>query len=369
MLADEMTRELRAARDAALAEARAPGKPVEMCLVAKGVSFGSLLANPDGTVDMKGVTGVDPDLRVRPFFAHGGTMSIREFIIGALNNEMGMQANDEQVHWAGTERDKYITPSGMTLDGGTDSVELPPDPDTGGRNGVATALVDYLEFYLLNYFKPAQYEQSPETERGRALLGRLGCTGCHVANMRIEQDRRVADVETAYDPQRGVFNSLFATAIPTFRTEQDGSGYPALKLPRMEPFEVRDLFTDFKRHDVGPGFYERNYDGTMRKESLTAALWGVGSTSPYGHDGRSTNLSEVILRHGGEAQRARDNDSSLGRLDREDLLAFLNSLVLFPPDDTASTLDPGDRAAEGFPQVRHGSIRLTALFNDPADFE
>ena len=48
---------------------------------------------------------------------------------------------------------------------------------------------------------------------------------------------------------------------------------------------------------------------------------------------------------------------------------FLNSLVLFPPDDTASNLDPANRAASGFPQVGHGSIKLTVLFNDPTDPE
>jgi CxxC motif-containing protein (DUF1111 family) len=63
---------------------------------------------------------------------------------------------------------------------------------------------------------------------------------------------------------------------------------------------VKNIFTDLKRHDVGPNFYERNYDGTVRTEFMTTPLWGVGSTAPYGHDGRSVNLTEVILRHGGE---------------------------------------------------------------------
>ena len=51
------------------------------------------------------------------------------------------------------------------------------------------------------------------------------------------------------------------------------------------------------------------------------------------------------------------------------LLEFLNSLVLFPPDDTASNLDPGDPGAAGYPQRGHGSIRLQALFNDPDEPE
>jgi hypothetical protein len=51
------------------------------------------------------------------------------------------------------------------------------------------------------------------------------------------------------------------------------------------------------------------------------------------------------------------------------LLAFLNSLALFPPDDTASNLDPGNPATPGFPQFGQGSIKLAVLFNDPTDVE
>jgi len=51
------------------------------------------------------------------------------------------------------------------------------------------------------------------------------------------------------------------------------------------------------------------------------------------------------------------------------VLEFLNSLVIFPPDDTASNLDPGNRHANGFPQFEHGSVKLTALFNNPSDIE
>jgi len=42
---------------------------------------------------------------------------------------------------------------------------------------------------------------------------------------------------------------------------------------------------------------------------------------------------------------------------------------LFPPDDTASNLDLGNRNAANFPQFAHGSIKLTVLFNDPTDPE
>ena len=131
-----------------------------------------------------------------------------------------------------------------------------------------------------------------------------------MADLTIERDRRVADVETVYDPERGIFNRLFATATALF-VEVDDGGEHSIKEPVGGPFVVRNIFTDFKRHNLGPKFYEIEYAGTIQKEFLTAALWGVGSTGPYGHDGRSTTLRNVILRHGGEARRARDRFRSL----------------------------------------------------------
>ena len=77
----------------------------------------------------------------------------------------------------------------------------------------------------------------------------------------------------------------------------------------------------------------------------------------------------MILRHGGEAQASRDAFAHLGRIGRDSLMDFLASLVLFPPDDTASNLDPGNPAAPGFPQVAHGSVKLGVLYDDPSDPE
>jgi mono/diheme cytochrome c family protein len=375
MLADEITSDLRTIRTNAIADASASHAPVTRNLVSKGINYGSITANPDGTVNTSGVQGVDSDLRVRPLFHHGGTISIREFIIGALNNEMGLQAVDPDLTLA-SKGARITSPAGMVFDGSRDKLEPPlatsetDDPDGDGKvNEIPTSLVDYLEFYLLNYFKPATYEQNQSTKRGRKTFERIGCAQCHIPDLQIDHDRRVADVETVYDPARGIFNSLFATAKPLFNTMDDGSGFPMLKTPKLQPFLVQAIYTDFKRHDLGPNFYERNYDGTTQTQFLTTPLWGVGSTAPYGHDGRSINLIEVILRHGGEAQASKDRFAQLERGEIGSMLDFLNSLVLFPPDDTASTLDPGNRNAAGFPQVGHGSIKLSVLFNNPGDPE
>ena len=375
MIADEITANLRAIRAAATAEAKASGRAVTKPLTSKTIQFGSITAMPNGNVDTSGVHGVNPDLRVRPFFAHGGTISIREFIVGAFNAEMGLEAFDPELD-AARAGARVVTPSGMVLDGSVDKIEgsaagagnIDPDRD-GTRDEIPVSIIDHMEFYLLNYFKPAIYKQTAWTERGRRTLERIGCTSCHIPDLQIERDRRVADVETVYDPANGIFNSLFATAVPLFVTSTDSAALPSLKRPALRPFVVRNIFTDFRRHDLGPNFWEINYDGTMQKEFMTEPLWGAGTTAPYGHDGRSINLTEVILRHGGEAEAARDAFAALPDAERDEVVEFLNSLVLFPPDDTASTLERGNRLLPSFPQFGHGSIRLTVLFNNPNDPE
>jgi hypothetical protein len=371
MLADEITTDLRATRDLAIAKAHQRKHSVTIKLASKGIKYGNITANPDGSLDTSKVMGVDPDLRVKPFFAEGSTISIREFVVGALHNEMGMEASSDPDLFTANAGGRVVTPSGMVLDGSKDKISPPPVPDDQNGNEVDPALVDHLEFYLLNYFKPAHYVQNNSTDRGRAVFNQIGCPLCHIADMTINHDRRVADVETVYDPTQpdGVFNSMFATAATLYYIKDDGSGFPVLKLPLENSFVVRDIFTDFKRHDLGAKFYERNWDGSLQMTFLTRALWGVGTTGPYGHDGRSNTLNDVILRHGGEAQAARDAFAELRSNELNNLLAFLNSLVLFSPDDTPSNLDPADPTKANFPQFGHGSIKLTVLFNDPTDLE
>jgi CxxC motif-containing protein (DUF1111 family) len=323
----------------------------------------------DRSADTSKVQGVDSDLRVKPFFAEGSTISIREFVLGALHNEMGLEASADPDLLAASAGERVVTPCGMVLDGSKDKISRPPAPDNHDGNEIDSALVDHLEFYLLNYFKPGHGEQSATTDHGRRVFNRAGCSSCHIADLTINHDRRVADVETVYDSVNGAFNSLFSTATPLFYTKDDGSGLPSLKLALENSFVVKDIFTDFKRHDLGANFYERNWAGTLHTQFLTRPLWGVGSTGPYGHDGRSMTLNDVILRHGGEAQASRDAYAATRSGDQLALQEFLNSLVLFPPDDTASNLDPADPTKTNFPQFGHGSIKLTVLFDDPTDPE
>lgn len=173
-------------------------------------------------------------------------------------------------------------------------------------------------------------------------MNRIGCTSCHVQNLTINTDRRLADVETQYDSH--------------------GEEFPQL-LPIEESFVAESFFPDLKRRDLGPAFHERNYDGSLVRVFVTEPLWGVGTTAPYGHDGRSINLDAVICRHGGEAQAAKQAYVVLKHDDQRRIQEFLQTRVVFPPDDTASNLNPchpgtNDSRSPG----AHGSINLGALF-------
>jgi len=150
-----------------------------------------------------------------------------------------------------------------------------------------------------------------------------------------------------------------------FNVVDDGQAFPQL-LPKGKSFLVKKIFADFKRHDLGPAFHERQYDGSLVTKFMTEPLWGVGTTALYGHDGRSVNLEEAILRHGGEAQQSRERFASLSDNNQRKILEFLATLVLFPPDDTASNLNPGNPGTND-PQdpTEHGSINLGALFQIP----
>jgi hypothetical protein len=360
-----------------------PPGPVTVDLIAKGVNFGTLSVDAMGVVNTAGVQGVNPDLRIRPFFAEGTTVSMREFAVGAFNAEMGIQINDPVID-AAAAGGTVITPSGMVLDGTIDVFESSPTPegtdldDNEPTHALMTnldageALTDFMEFYLLNYFKPGHYKETTNSLIGRSTFNSIGCNTCHKADFVIDSDRRVADVETAYDPVNGVFNNLFATAATRFDVVPSGGvgGPLPFIVPSGDSFVVEDIFTDFKRHDMGTALYERNFDNTIHKTFITEPLWGVGSSAPYGHDGRSINLQEIILRHGGEGLAAKNAYVALSAQQQSWVQEFLNTLILFPPDDTASNLNAAadiNPAHPDFPQRFHGNIKLPTLFQDPSE--
>ena len=97
------------------------------------------------------------------------------------------------------------------------------------------------------------------------------------------------------------------------------------------------LFSDLKRHLIvdsevdalGNELQAQRF--VERDVFLTPRLWGVGSTAPYGHRGDFRMLDEIIAAHGGEARFARDAYLALEKPERDDVIAFLRSLVIEAP--------------------------------------
>ena len=183
-----MTTALRAIRAEALNQAVANEAAVTLPLVAKGVNFGSITANPDATVNTAAVVGVDPDLRVRPFFAQGLTISIREFPSARSTPRWAWKAFDNDLVLAAGGAD-VLTPSGMLLSGSIDKIEIAPvgSPTEDGDldeavDEIPESIVDFMEFYLLHYFKAGTQvtpTNSSAVTMGRATFTSIGCTTCH----------------------------------------------------------------------------------------------------------------------------------------------------------------------------------------------
>jgi CxxC motif-containing protein (DUF1111 family) len=95
-------------------------------------------------------------------------------------------------------------------------------------------------------------------------------------------------------------------------------------------------YSDLLLHDMGAGLADKLVEGQAKGSMWrTSPLWGIGYAEKvmgnsakvgYLHDGRARNLTEAILWHGGEADRARGHFENLSKSDREALLAFLKSL-------------------------------------------
>lgn len=292
---------------------------------------------------------VHPDGRIT---AEGGeAATIRGIFTLAADVHMGLQADDRSERSAAGQGLAAVSLNGARQ---LDLLDLDDVPDHGAHrtsggvslhdadgDGYPSELtegdLDAIEFYLLHAPAPA-VRPDGGSEAGRALLRDAGCTRCHVERWQL----------AARDDRRGLAGDrrLFHLETSAYRDE-DGVERVRGRLVRTPPgrgFVVDRIYSDFKQWDLGEGFWERRYDGTLQKEHRTAPLWGVGSTRPYGHDGRFDSLDDVIRAHGGAAARERDAYLALPEGKRELLLRYLDSLVLYATDEIPSDID-GDGVA------------------------
>ncbi|MBX9722423.1 MAG: hypothetical protein K2X81_13575, partial [Candidatus Obscuribacterales bacterium] len=88
-----------------------------------------------------------------------------------------------------------------------------------------------------------------------------------------------------------------------------------------------DAYSDFLVHDMGAALADGvAQDGSKSSEWRTAPLWGLRMRKFYMHDGRAKKLEEAIALHGGQAADSVKEYGKLSAQEKNDLLAFLNSL-------------------------------------------
>jgi hypothetical protein len=247
---------------------------------------------------------------------------------------------------AGRDRGSAKGPTGLSLD----------DPDRDGYlEEITEGDLDVTEWYLLNHPSPTRGRITPEVRRGERHFDRIGCTVCHVPDwhlpaggrslsrerqdFRAVGDRRFFDLQVVFSEKTERLEGKLVSLA-----DRKGDRW----VPRRGPVVVRGVYSDFKYHDVGPAFYQMQFDGTVVRQWRTTPLWGLGSTAPYGHDGADLDLDSVIRRHGGEAQMSRKAYVALAPADRRDLLDFLNNLVLYQTDQLPCDLDGDGKISEHF---------------------
>lgn len=85
-------------------------------------------------------------------------------------------------------------------------------------------------------------------------------------------------------------------------------------------------YSDFLLHDVGTGDGIVQGSTATRNRMRTPPLWGLRTRPRLMHDLQSFTRNDAILRHGGQATAARNNYNALSLTQKNQLVAFLNSL-------------------------------------------
>ena len=164
----------------------------------------------------------------------------------------------------------------------------------GDKIELREQMLDDLSFWVMALEAPEQRDRDqPSVKRGEKLFAQAKCASCHV---------------------------------PELRTGE----FPAI--PQLSKRRFR-AYTDLLIHDMGDGLADGRPDFKAgARDWRTAPLWGIGLSKQVNgstnllHDGRARNVLEAILWHGGEAQASRDRFARLTKEQRDDLIAFVNSL-------------------------------------------
>lgn len=338
MLARQMTADLQAIRDGLGNGQAAP-------LLAKGVSFGTLMRNIDGSWDVSGVegladpstrsTGADdpPNLIVRPWHQASAVVSLRQFTNNAMNHHHGMQSSERFGDGMDPDGDGFV--------------------DELTRADITAVSVWQATLPVPGRLIPSNNEVEDAILNGEAQFAAIGCNNCHVESLPLDNWGWVYTEPNPYNPP----GDLQVGDAPTFEVNLNSKVLPGPRL-RENPQGVVMVpaYTDMKLHDITSGPDDPNretlnmhfaagsdefFGGNGR--FLTKRLWGAGNSGPYFHHGKFTTMREAILAHAGEALAEREAFEALPQYDQDSIVEFLKSLQVLPRDTRALAIDDKGR--------------------------
>lgn len=367
MLARQMTAELQAERDAT-----PPG--TSRRLVTKGISFGILSHNSDGSWNTSKVQGIPapsrsapgttpPSLIIRPLHQVGNVVSLRQFSNTAFNHHHGMQAEER--------------------------FGLNEDPDGDGfTNELTTADLTAVSLFQATLPVPGRIiPNDPAVEqanlRGEAVFNKIGCATCH-ATLPLTSDNNpglpgkagwIYFEPNPYNPATGPNSpnlqlgpANYPVSAPALTVDLTSSALPLPRLKADGDFVMVPLYSDLKLHDISatsdpatdpecepldqnqpagsPGFFAGNCKFITRK------LWGFyNQGGAFMHHGKFTTAREAVEAHSGEALFSRQAFDSLSKDLQDDLIEFLKSLQILPPGAKSLVVDEQGNAKQWPPSI------------------
>ena len=262
---------------------------------------------PTLVLDTSKLEGIDGDLVVKPFGRKGNNVTTRDFDCGAIRFHMGM----EPVEIVGLDVDH--------------------DGD-GVTNEVTISEMSALAIYNTTTRRPRQDEYNGN---GEQIFSQIGCARCHIPEMKtVGRMLPYRQPETPKTPFKNDNDKYYqVNLVEKSAGVESSAGFEAD--PNSEDGMLVKLFSDLKRHDMGPRLQESlaGADDKSNRSFITARLWGLADTAPYIHDGRATTITEAIKWHGGEAEDEKQKFDSLSEEDKEELLGFLRTLHAPLPKD------------------------------------
>lgn len=210
------------------------------------------------------------------------------FTTGALNIEMGITT-------FGNHTENSLTPLG-------DNPTCIRDLNKAGTPNDTGKILLGLTYFQSLLAPPPRGAITEEVKRGEKVFEKLDCAFCHRPTWKTASKVMLPDPDSP---------------VPLINY---------IEIPQMENVDFHP-YSDFLVHDMGPGLADGiPQEGAKGGEWRTVPLWGVRFKKFYMHDGRTRDLHEAIMMHGGQGESSARNYSELSTEDRKALMAFLKSL-------------------------------------------